>query len=149
MEYAQKVHEAEGDNITRLGYDADGFSIYGIARWVYPNGATLYTADNSAAAFDSPEGIAAGQFKEDLRQKHKFGPKPEGATFDNEQIVMDAQGSWSVGYIFGAMQSWNLTLRPSPRVPAEIRRAASRGRISGASSASHRIRNSPGIGLPG
>ena len=118
VEYATKIHEVDGDNITRLGYDADGFSIYGIARWVYPNGATLYKADNSAAAFDSPEGIAAGQYKEDLRLKHKFGPKPEGATFDNEQIVIDAQGSWSVGYIFGRNAELEFDFAPFPKGPS-------------------------------
>ena len=118
LEYAQKVHEVEGENITRLGYDADGFSIYGIARWIYPNGARLYASDWSAAAFDSPEGIAAGQFKQDLRQKHKFGPKPEGATFDNEQIVMDAQGSWRVGYIFGNNPELEFDFAPFPKGPS-------------------------------
>ena len=118
VEYATKVHEVDGENITRLGYDADGFSIYGIARWIYPNGATLYTADNTAAAFDSPEGIASGQFKEDLRLKHKFGPKPEGATFDNEQIVIDAQGSWSVGYIFGRNENLEFDFAPFPVGPS-------------------------------
>ena len=118
LEYAQKVHEVEGENITRLGYDADGFSIYGIARWIYPNGATLYASDWSAASFDSPEGIAAGQFKEDLRQKYQFGPKPEGATFDNEQIVMDAQGSWRVGYIFGRNAELEFDFAPFPKGPS-------------------------------
>ena len=118
VEYATKVHEVDGENITRLGYDADGFSIYGIARWIYPNGATLYTADNTKAAFDSPEGIASGQFKEDLRLKHKFGPKPEGATFDNEQIVIDAQGSWSVGYIFGRNENLEFDFAPFPVGPS-------------------------------
>ncbi len=117
VEYATKVHEVSGEDITRLGYDADGFSIYGIARWIYPNGATLYTADNTAAAFDSPEGIASGQFKEDLKLKHKFGPKPEGATFDNEQIVIDAQGSWSVGYIFGRNENLEFDFAPFPKGP--------------------------------
>ena len=118
LEYAQKVHEVDGENITRLGYDADGFSIYGIARWIYPNGATLYASDWSAASFDSPEGIAAGQFKEDLRQKYQFGPKPEGATFDNEQIVMDAQGSWRVGYIFGRNAELEFDFAPFPKGPS-------------------------------
>ena len=117
VEYAEKVHEVDGENISRLGYDADGFSIYGIARWIYPNGARLYTPDWTAAAFDSPEGIAAGQYKEDLRLKHGFGPKPEGATFDNEQIVIDAQGSWSVGYIFGRNESLEFDFAPFPMGP--------------------------------
>ncbi len=118
LEYATKVHEVSGDNITRLGYDAGGFSISGIARWIYPNGATIYNADNTAAVFDSPEGIAAGQFKEDLNLKHKFGPKPEGATFDNEQIVMDIQGSWSVGYIYGRNENLEFDFAPFPVGPS-------------------------------
>jgi ABC-type glycerol-3-phosphate transport system substrate-binding protein len=117
LEYAQKVHEVEGENITRLGYDADGFSIYGIARWIYPNGARLYASDWSAAAFDSPEGIAAGQFKEDLRQKYKFGPKPEGATFENEQIIQDVRGSWQVGYLLGENPDLEFDFAPFPKGP--------------------------------
>ena len=117
LEYAQKVHEVEGDNITRLGYRTSGFSVSGIGRWIYPNGATLYTADNSAAAFDSPQGIAAGQFKEDLKIKHKFDPLPEGATFVNEQVVISQQGSWAVGYIFGNNETLEFDFAPLPKGP--------------------------------
>ena len=117
LEYAQKVHEVEGDNITRLGYRTSGFSVSGIGRWIYPNGATLYTEDNSAAAFDSPQGIAAGQFKEDLKIKHKFDPLPEGATFVNEQVVISQQGSWSVGYIFGNNETLEFDFAPLPKGP--------------------------------
>ncbi len=117
LESAQLAHEAEGDNIFRLGYDADSFSLYGIARWVYPNGARLYTADNTAAAFDSPQGIAAGQFKEDLRLKYKFGPKPEGATFENEQVITDARGSWQVGYLLGENPDLEFDFAPFPKGP--------------------------------
>ena len=117
LEYAQKVHEVEGDNITRLGYRTSGFSVSGIGRWIYPNGATLYTEDNSAAAFDSPQGIAAGQFKEDLKIKHKFDPLPEGATFVNEQVVISQQGSWAVGYIFGNNETLEFDFAPLPKGP--------------------------------
>jgi ABC-type glycerol-3-phosphate transport system substrate-binding protein len=117
LEYAQKVHEADGENITRMGYRTSGFSVSGIGRWIYPNGATLYTADNSAAAFDSPQGIAAGQFKEDLKIKHKFDPLPEGATFVNEQVVISQQGSWAVGYIFGNNETLEFDFAPLPKGP--------------------------------
>ena len=117
LEYAQKVHEVDGDNITRLGYRTSGFSVAGIGRWIYPNGATLYTEDNSAAAFDSPQGIAAGQFKEDLKIKHKFDPLPEGATFVNEQVVISQQGSWAVGYIFGNNETLEFDFAPLPKGP--------------------------------
>ncbi len=117
LEYAQKVHETDGENITRMGYRTSGFSLSGIGRWIYPNGATLYTADNSAAAFDSPQGIAAGQFKEDLKIKHKFDPLPEGATFVNEQVVISQQGSWAVGYIFGNNETLEFDFAPIPKGP--------------------------------
>ena len=117
LEYAQKVHETDGENITRMGYRTSGFSLSGIGRWLYPNGATLYTADNSAAAFDSPQGIAAGQFKEDLKIKHKFDPLPEGATFVNEQVVISQQGSWAVGYIFGNNETLEFDFAPLPKGP--------------------------------
>ena len=118
VEYATKVHEAEGDNITRLGYGTSGFSLSGIARWLYPNGATLYTEDNSAAAFDSVQGIDTGQFKEDLKLQHKFGPTPEGATFVNEQIVLSQQGSWAVGYIYGNNENLEFDFAPFPKGPS-------------------------------
>ena len=117
LEYAQKVHEADGENITRMGYRTTGFSLTGIGRWIYPNGGTLYTEDNSAAAFDSPQGIAAGQFKEDLKIKHKFDPLPEGATFVNEQVVISQQGSYNVGVIFGKNETLEFDFAPLPKGP--------------------------------
>ncbi len=117
LEYAQKSHEAEGDNVLRLGFDPSGFSLYGLGYWLYPNGGTLYNADNSAAAFNSPQGIGAAQFKQDLRQKYQFSNKPEGATFENEQIITDVRGSWQVGYLFGENPELEFDFAPFPKGP--------------------------------
>ncbi|MDE2841098.1 MAG: extracellular solute-binding protein [Chloroflexota bacterium] len=117
LEYAQQAHEVSGDNIVRMGYRPGSFSIYHLGRWVYVNGGRLYSDDNSAAVFDSPQAIAGGEFMQDLKLKHKFDPVPEGATFQNEQIVMDIQGSWRVGYLLGENPDLEFDFTPYPQGP--------------------------------
>ena len=117
LEYAQKSHEAEGDKILRMGFDPSGFSLYGLGYWLYPNGGELYADNIGSVAFNSPQGIAAAQFKQDLRQKYQFGPKPEGATFENEQIIQDVRGSWQVGYLFGENPDLEFDFAPFPKGP--------------------------------
>ncbi len=117
LEYALKAHETEGENILRMGFDPSGFSLYGLGYWLYPNGGQLYSEDISATAFNSPQGVAAGQFKQDLRQKYDFGPTPEGATFENEQIITDVRGSWQVGYLFGENPDLEFDFAPFPMGP--------------------------------
>ncbi len=117
LEYAQQAHEVSGDNIVRMGYRPGSFSIYHLGRWVYVNGGRLYSEDNSEAVFDSPQAIAGGEFMQDLKLKHKFDPVPEGATFQNEQIVMDIQGSWRVGYLLGENPDLEFDFTPYPQGP--------------------------------
>jgi ABC-type glycerol-3-phosphate transport system substrate-binding protein len=117
LEYAQQAHEVSGDNIVRMGYRPGSFSIYHLGRWVYVNGGRLYNEDNTEAVFDSPQGIAGGQFMEDLKLKHKFDPVPEGASFQNEQLVMDIQGSWRVGYLLGENPDLEFDFTPYPKGP--------------------------------
>ncbi len=117
LEYAQQAHEVSGDNIVRLGYNAANPDLYSLGRWIYVNGGKLYSDDNSAAVFDSPQGIQAGEFLHDLKIKHKFGPTPEGATFLNEQIVMDVRGTWQVGNLLSENPDLEFDFVPFPQGP--------------------------------
>ena len=98
LEYAQKVHEVEGENITRLGYRTQTASAcLALGGGSIPTALPCYTADEwSAAAFDSPDrALPQDSSRKTCAIKHKFDPLPEGATFVNEQDRHGPQGSWS------------------------------------------------------
>lgn len=114
---------AEGDKYL-YQYQPDTF--HG-AQWIYENGGSLMSADNSAATFNSPEAVAAIQFYADLLLKEKVaiywgtdeGDRMQG--IKDGRIAMFSDGPYYMGILkSGAPEmagQWAVAPHPTNNVP--------------------------------
>jgi len=81
--------------------------------WLWAAGGEFLNADNTAAAFNSPEGLRALTFVSDMLQGHGSAPGPWGA-FGDQKACMQLDGSWLFGYRKGAPFQWGIAQVPAP-----------------------------------
>ena len=81
--------------------------------WLWAAGGEFLNADNTKAAFNSPEGLEALTYVSDMLQGHGSAPGPWGA-FGDSKACMQLDGSWLFGYRKGAPFQWGIAPVPAP-----------------------------------
>lgn len=81
--------------------------------WLWAAGGEFLNADNTKAAFNSPEGLKALSFVSNMLQGNGSAPGPWGA-FGDQKACMQLDGSWLFGYRKGAPFQWGITAVPAP-----------------------------------
>ena len=81
--------------------------------WLWSAGGQFLNADNSAAAFNTPEGLKALTFVSDMLQNHGSQPGPWGL-FGDQKACMQLDGSWLFGYRKDAPFKWGIAPVPAP-----------------------------------
>ena len=81
--------------------------------WLWAAGAEFLNADNSAAAFNSPEGLEALTFVSDMLDGKGSVPAAWGA-FGDGKACMQLDGSWLFGYRKDAPFEWGIAAVPGP-----------------------------------
>jgi multiple sugar transport system substrate-binding protein len=81
--------------------------------WLWAAGGEFLNADNTAAAFNTPEGLEALTFVSDMLQGNGSVPGPWGA-FGDGKACMQLDGSWLFGYRLDAPFEWGIAAVPAP-----------------------------------
>lgn len=81
--------------------------------YLWQAGGEFLNADNSAAAFNSPEGLKALTFITNMIQGHGSAPGSVG-TFGDSKACMQMDGSWLFGYRKSAPFQWGIAANPAP-----------------------------------
>ncbi len=109
-----------GDDQYGLGLSYSGgipFRIWMSYVWQHKNGAIL-SSDFSRAAFNTPAGVEALQFMQDLVYQYKVVPQQEDdpdADFSKGIVAMDISGPWSM-YDFNKVEGLEYMTAPLPVV---------------------------------
>jgi multiple sugar transport system substrate-binding protein len=110
----------KGSDQYGLGVSYSGgtpFRIWMSLVWQHKNGAIL-SPDLSKAAFNTPAGVEALQFMQDLVYKYKVVPQQEDdpdADFSKGIVAMDISGAWSM-YDFNKVDGLDYMTTPLPVV---------------------------------
>jgi len=81
--------------------------------WLWAAGGEFLNADNTQAAFNTPEGLKALTFVADMLKGKGSQPGPWGL-FGEQKACMQLDGSWLFGYRKDAPFAWNIALVPAP-----------------------------------
>jgi len=81
--------------------------------WLWAAGGEFLNADNTQAAFNTPQGLEALTYVSDMLQGHGSAPGPWGA-FGDQKACMQLDGSWLFGYRSGAPFQWGIAPVPAP-----------------------------------
>jgi multiple sugar transport system substrate-binding protein len=81
--------------------------------WLWAAGGEFLNADNTAAAFNTPEGLQALTYVSDMLQGNGSQPGPWGL-FGEQKACMQLDGSWLFGYRQDAPFDWDIALVPAP-----------------------------------
>ncbi len=81
--------------------------------WLWANGGEFLTADNSAAAFNTAEGVEALAYVSDMLQGNG-SQAGEWGLFGEQKACMQLDGSWLFGYRSGAPFDWGIAAVPAP-----------------------------------
>lgn len=81
--------------------------------WLWAAGGEFLNADNTAAAFNTPEGLEALTFVSDMLAGNGSIPAPWGA-FGDGKACMQLDGSWLFGYRKDAPFDWGIAPVPAP-----------------------------------
>ncbi len=81
--------------------------------WLWSAGGEFLNKDNSAAAFNTPEGLKALTYVSDMLQNHGSQPGPWGL-FGDQKACMQLDGSWLFGYRKDAPFQWGIAPVPAP-----------------------------------
>ncbi len=81
--------------------------------WLWTAGGEFLNADNTKAAFNTPEGLKALTYVSDMLANHGSVPGPWGA-FGESKACMQLDGSWLFGYRKDAPFKWGIALVPAP-----------------------------------
>ncbi len=81
--------------------------------WLWAAGGEFLNADNTKAAFNTPEGLDALTFVSDMLQGNGSIPGPWGA-FGDAKACMQLDGSWLFGYRKDAPFEWGIASVPAP-----------------------------------
>jgi len=82
--------------------------------WLWAAGGEFLNADNSAAAFNTPEGLKALSYVSDMLQGNGSTPGPWGL-FGEQKACMQLDGSWLFGYRKDAPFQWGIAQVPAPQ----------------------------------
>ena len=81
--------------------------------WLWAAGGEFLNADNTKAAFNTPEGLKALTFVSDMLNGHGAVPAAWGA-FGDGKACMQLDGSWLFGYRKDAPFQWGIASVPGP-----------------------------------
>jgi multiple sugar transport system substrate-binding protein len=81
--------------------------------WLWAAGGEFLNADNTKAAFNTPEGLKALTYVSNMLQNHGSVPGPWGA-FGDGKACMQLDGSWLFGYRKDAPFQWGIAAVPYP-----------------------------------
>ncbi len=81
--------------------------------WLWAAGGEFLNKDNTAAAFNTPEGLTALTFVSDMLQGKGSQPGPWGL-FGDQKACMQLDGSWLFGYRKDAPFQWGIAPVPAP-----------------------------------
>lgn len=81
--------------------------------WLWAAGGEFLNADNTAAAFNTPEGLAALSYVSDMLKGNGSQPGPWGL-FGEQKACMQLDGSWLFGYRKDAPFQWGIAQVPAP-----------------------------------
>ena len=82
--------------------------------WLWAAGGEFLNADNTAAAFNSPQGLEALTFVSNMLNGHGSVPAAWGA-FGDGKACMQLDGSWLFGYRKDAPFQWGIAAVPGPK----------------------------------
>lgn len=114
---AQKLTSGKVHGIA-LPADASRFGAF-----LYANGGQMLSANGKSAAFDSPAGVAAGQFYTSFELNHTgVMPADVGASWDGEAfgkglVGMTFEGGWMIPYMTQTFPNINYGIAPLPKSP--------------------------------
>jgi multiple sugar transport system substrate-binding protein len=99
LDYAKKLTKTDaGGNITQMGYPvAEGYWQMYTLWWtvMYQNGGAFASPDKKTATMNSPEGIEAAQFVQDLVHKYKISPP--GITDSDKEFLTGKAAMYLTG----------------------------------------------------
>ncbi|MFA5837901.1 MAG: extracellular solute-binding protein [Bellilinea sp.] len=81
--------------------------------WLWAAGGEFLNGDNTAAAFNTPEGLNALTYVADMLQGNGSQPGPWGL-FGDQKACMQLDGSWLFGYRKDAPFQWGIAPVPAP-----------------------------------
>ena len=81
--------------------------------WLWAAGGKFLNDDNTAAAFNTPEGLKALTFVSDMLAGNGSTPGPWGL-FGDQKACMQLDGSWLFGYRKDAPFKWGIAPVPAP-----------------------------------
>lgn len=81
--------------------------------WLWAAGGEFLNADNTAAAFNTPEGLKALTYVSDMLKGNGSQPGPWGL-FGDQKACMQLDGSWLFGYRKDAAFDWGIAAVPAP-----------------------------------
>ncbi len=81
--------------------------------WLWAAGGEFLNEDNTAAAFNTPEGLKALTFVSDMLNGKGSQPGPWGL-FGDQKACMQLDGSWLFGYRKDAPFEWGIAPVPAP-----------------------------------
>lgn len=81
--------------------------------WLWAAGGQFLNEDNTAAAFNTPEGLKALTYVSDMLQGKGSQPGPWGL-FGDQKACMQLDGSWLFGYRKDAPFQWGIAAVPAP-----------------------------------
>ncbi|MCL4561305.1 MAG: extracellular solute-binding protein [Chloroflexi bacterium] len=81
--------------------------------WLWAAGGQFLNADNTKAAFNTPEGLKALTYVSNMLAGHGSVPGPWGA-FGDQKACMQLDGSWLFGYRKDAPFQWGIAAVPYP-----------------------------------
>ncbi len=81
--------------------------------WLWAAGGQFLNADNTKAAFNTPEGLKALTYVSNMLANHGSIPGPWGA-FGDQKACMQLDGSWLFGYRKDAPFQWGIAPVPYP-----------------------------------
>lgn len=81
--------------------------------WLWAAGGEFLNADNTKAAFNTPEGLKTLTYVSNMLNNHGSVPGPWGA-FGDQKACMQLDGSWLFGYRKDAPFKWGIAPVPAP-----------------------------------
>ncbi len=81
--------------------------------WLWAAGGEFLNEDNTAASFNTPEGLEALTYVSDMLQGNGSQPG-EWGLFGEQKACMQLDGSWLFGYRKDAPFDWGIALVPAP-----------------------------------
>jgi multiple sugar transport system substrate-binding protein len=82
--------------------------------WLWAAGGQFLNTDNTAAAFNTPEGLQALSYVSDMLKGNGSQPGPWGL-FGDQKACMQLDGSWLFGYRKDAPFDWGIAPVPAPQ----------------------------------